>query len=107
MSKIKFRINETEHCLADLVGAVQIDPMKPELRPPGAKCLQLRCDILLSSSAFKFGLRRYHLVAEPKWIKNIFFSTMRFDLRRLLFGDGEPEAGAYTRPPFQVNLSRF
>ena len=39
--------------------AVQVDPMKPKLKPPGTKRLKLKCDILLSTSAFKFSLRRY------------------------------------------------
>ena len=33
--------------------------MKPKLKPPGTKCLKLECDILLSTSAFKFNLCRY------------------------------------------------
>ena len=33
--------------------------MKPKLKPPGTKRLKLKCDILLSTSAFKFNLRRY------------------------------------------------
>jgi len=33
--------------------------MKPKLKPPGTKRLQLKCDVLLSTSAFKFNLRRY------------------------------------------------
>jgi hypothetical protein len=39
--------------------AVQVDPMKPRLKPPGTERLKLRCDILLSTSAFKLNLRRY------------------------------------------------
>ena len=39
--------------------AVQVDPMKPRLKAPGAKQLKLKCDILLSTSAFKFNVRRY------------------------------------------------
>jgi len=39
---------------------VQVDPMKPKLKPPGAKRLKLKFVILLSTSAFKFNLRRYH-----------------------------------------------
>jgi len=39
--------------------AVQVDPIKPRLRPPGTKHLILKCDVLLSTSAFKFNLRRY------------------------------------------------
>jgi len=34
--------------------------MKPTLKPPGTKHLKLKCDILLSTSAFKFNLRRYN-----------------------------------------------
>jgi hypothetical protein len=33
--------------------------MKPELKPLGTKRLKLNCDILLSTSALKFNLRRY------------------------------------------------
>jgi len=38
---------------------VQVDPIKPKLKPPGTKRLTLKCDILLSTTAFKFNLRRY------------------------------------------------
>ena len=38
---------------------MQLDPIKPTLKAPGAKRLKLTCDILLSTSAFKFKLRRY------------------------------------------------
>ena len=34
--------------------AVQVDPIKPNLKPPGTKLLKLKCDVLLSTSAFKF-----------------------------------------------------
>ena len=43
--------------------AVQVDPMKPTLKPPGTKRLILRCDIPLSTSALKFNLRRYTMDA--------------------------------------------
>jgi hypothetical protein len=33
--------------------------MKPQLKAPGNERLTLKCDILLSTSAFKFNLRRY------------------------------------------------
>ena len=39
--------------------AVQVDPMKPKLKPPGTERLKLKCDTVLSSFAFKFDLRRY------------------------------------------------
>jgi len=38
---------------------VQVDPIKPKLKPPGTKRLKLKCDIMLSTSAFKFELRLY------------------------------------------------
>ena len=41
--------------------AVQVDSIKPKLKPPGTKRLKLNCDILLSTSAFKFNLRRYNM----------------------------------------------
>jgi len=37
---------------------VQVDPIKPKLKPPGTKRLKLKCDMLLSTFAFKFNLRR-------------------------------------------------
>jgi len=44
-----------------LRGAAQLNPMKPKLKPPETKPLKLKCDILLSTSAFTFNLRRYSL----------------------------------------------
>jgi len=38
---------------------VQVDATKPKLTPPGTMRLKLKCDILLSTSTFKFKLRRY------------------------------------------------
>ena len=38
---------------------MQVDPIKPKLKPPAAKHLKLNCDMLLSTSAFKFNLRRH------------------------------------------------
>ena len=38
---------------------MQVDPMKPKSKPPRTKCLKLKCDRLLSTSPFKFNLRRY------------------------------------------------
>ena len=42
---------------------MHIDPTKPKLKPPGTKRLKLKRDILLSTSAFKFNLRRYTVAA--------------------------------------------
>jgi hypothetical protein len=39
---------------------VQVDPTKPKLKPPGTKRLKLDCDVLLSTSGFRFNLRRYN-----------------------------------------------
>ena len=39
--------------------AVHVDPIKPMLKPPETKRLKLKCDILLSTFAFNFNLRRY------------------------------------------------
>jgi hypothetical protein len=33
--------------------------MRPKLKPPGTKRLKLNCAVLLSTSTFKFSLRRY------------------------------------------------
>jgi len=46
-----------------LGGAVQVDPMRPMLKPPRTKHLKLKCDMLLSTFAFTFNLRRYTWVA--------------------------------------------
>ena len=44
---------------------MQADPISPTLKAPGTKPLKLQCDMLLSTSAFKFNLRRYDL--ESTW----------------------------------------
>ena len=47
--------------------------MKPKLKPPGIKRLKVKCSTRLSTSAFKFSLRRYsmgvhcHLVTGDNW----------------------------------------
>jgi ABC-type transport system involved in Fe-S cluster assembly fused permease/ATPase subunit len=41
---------------------VQVDRIGPKLKPPRTKRLKLKCDIVLSTSAFKFNLRRYNEV---------------------------------------------
>jgi hypothetical protein len=45
--------------------AVQVDPLKPELKPPGTKRLKLKYDVRLSKSAFKFNMRRYTPATRP------------------------------------------
>jgi len=39
--------------------AMQVDPIEPQLRPPGSQRLKVNCDVLLSTSAFKLNLRCY------------------------------------------------
>ena len=51
--------------------SVQVDPMKPKMTPPGTKRLKLKCDTLLSPSAFKFDLRRYTKVTETMLRKSV------------------------------------
>ena len=46
----------------DSGGAVQVDPIKSKLKPPGTNPLKLKLDVLLSTSAFNFNLRRYTAV---------------------------------------------
>ena len=46
--------------------AAPVEPMKPLLKPPGTKRLNLKHYKLLSDVAFKFNLRRYTLVAMPR-----------------------------------------
>jgi hypothetical protein len=41
--------------------AVQVDPIKPKLKPTGTERLKQNCDILLSNSAFNVNLRRYKM----------------------------------------------
>jgi len=49
---------------------VQVDPVKPKLKPPRDKRLKLKCDILLSNFPFKFNLRRYNLgLANMEFLK--------------------------------------
>jgi len=36
---------------------VQVDPIKPKLKPPGTERLKLSFDLQLSTSAFEFNLR--------------------------------------------------
>jgi hypothetical protein len=46
--------------------------MKPKLKPPGTKRLKVKRDMLLSTSAFKFNLRRYTKAAEAGLPKAMF-----------------------------------
>jgi len=46
---------------------VQVDPIKPILKPPGTKHLKLKCEIMFSTFAFKFNLRRYNEVLDTAY----------------------------------------
>jgi hypothetical protein len=50
---------------------VQVDPITPTLKAPGTKHLNLNCDILLSTLAFKFNLRHYS--QECFWVSHATF----------------------------------
>ena len=50
---------------------MQVDRIKPKLKPPGTKRLKLKCDGLLLSFAFKCNLRRYTKVIPPKPILKV------------------------------------
>jgi len=53
------------------------DPMKPKVKPPETKRLKLKCDILLSTSAFKFNLRRYASAGLLAWAARVVPSPTR------------------------------
>ena len=59
---------------------MQLDPMEPKLKPPGTERLILKCDVLLSTSAFKLSLRRYNEVLiddERQGLTLVHFSAQR------------------------------
>ena len=62
---------------------MQVDPIKPKLKPPGTERLKLDHEELLSNFGFKFNLRRY--------------TTVRTDMEAAL-NHIVPEAGAYIGP---------
>jgi len=73
---------------------VQVDPIRPTLKPTRNTRLELNCDKLLSTSALKFNFR--------SCTKDMFSSEngtmVEYGRRWPLFID--PQAGAYTRPLF-------
>jgi hypothetical protein len=48
---------------------VQVDPIKPKLKPAGTQRLKLKYDELLLNLGFKFKLRRYTKVAPMTYAK--------------------------------------
>jgi len=65
---------------------VQVDPIKPMLKPPGTQHLKLKCDIVLSTFAFNFNLHHCSAGEDRQ--------RLRGSLRAAVAG----VAGAYTRP---------
>jgi len=59
--KLSLNVNECKPLVPGLGQgrAVQVYPVKPTLKAPGSKRSRLKYDILLSSFAFKFNVRRY------------------------------------------------
>jgi len=51
--------------------AVQVDPIKPTLKPPGTKRLKQKYDKLLSTFAFNFKLRRYTSVINRWFLQQV------------------------------------
>jgi hypothetical protein len=73
--------------------AAQVDPMKPELKPPRNKHLKVKCDIPLLNYAFKFNSRRYSVVSARTAAEEIKRAAREAtDVFR------DAMAGAYTRP---------
>jgi hypothetical protein len=58
---------------------VQVDPIKPTLKPSGTKRLKLKHDELLSNLAFEFKLRRYSLETMHNF-ENVPVGRCRFSL---------------------------
>ena len=72
--------------------------MNPKLKPPGAKRLKLNCDVLLSTSAFKFNLRRYIMGAAA--VLFVLALEHRLPNVKTIVGRGLHSS------TFQLNLSR-
>ena len=78
---------------------MQVDPMKPTLKPPGTKRLKLKCDIMLSNSAFKFNLRRHSTARAGDAHDN-------FSLNSPRRGGGGGGRGSHSST-FRLNISAF
>ena len=84
---------------------MQVDPIKPNLEPPGTKLFKLEYDYLLSSFGFSFNLRRYNMVCFSVWAGTFPEHGNRKDgsptfalmLPYMVMNIGFT-AGAYTRP---------
>jgi hypothetical protein len=70
---------------------VQVDPIKRTLKLPGTERLKLKCDILLSTFASRFNVRRHKLV-------KVFGERVSLD---------EVAAGDFTLPLLSFTLTLF
>jgi hypothetical protein len=61
---------------------MQVDSMKPKLKPPGTKGLKLKCDTMLSTSVFNFNLRRYTMVVKSHDVPRDVLTGVVYLLRR-------------------------
>ena len=66
--------------------AVQVDPIKPMLKPPGTKHSKLKCDEPPSSFAFNSSLRRYSLVRDLDPQNNLQFLRIRSKNHEIMVG---------------------
>jgi hypothetical protein len=80
---------------------VQFDPMKQTLIPPGTKHLKLKRDILPSSFAFKFNLRRSNEAARRAAGASDLCDFVQHLHRAVVAGRGLHSS------TFQLSLGRF
>ena len=97
---------------------MQVEPMNPTLKVPGAKRLNLKYDELLSSFAFNFNLRRYTAVtplpnemaegarpADTETGEPRFVSPARMLKASTLRGPGRKPGASFIYTPLDASLS--
>ena len=83
---------------------MQVDPRNSKLKPPGTQPLKLKCDIPLSTSAFKFDLRRYLKAKMGTESGQFLVGHLKYDGKASRKGgkggngDGKKEIGHLMRP---------
>jgi len=80
--------------------------MKPKLKPTGTKRLKLKCDVLFSTSAVKFDLRRYNKAGAPSLGPGAAGWAGLFTMSQAVSRAGVIGRGLHSST-FQLNLSRF